>query len=72
MNNYYWDENSWGAAVPPRNANEICEAANALIDEWLEQNDYDENGAHDYSNELWEKYCSTDEVDGVKSDWDEQ
>ena len=68
MHSYYWDEDSWDC-VPPRNADEICDAANILIDEWLEENDDDEDGAHDYSNELWEQYCAADGIDGVRSDW---
>lgn len=58
--NYYWTLESWGDAYPPENAGEIIERANDLIDAYAEN--HDEEEVSEYSNGLWEHYCSTGEI----------
>lgn len=58
--NYYWTLESWGDAYPPENADEIIERANDLIEAYAEN--HDEEEVSEYSNGLWERYCSTGEI----------
>lgn len=71
----YWDaENAadiWGAQEPPKNASELCAAANELIDKFIaEHPDADETEIHEFRAGLWEQYCSTDEINGIASIWE--
>ena len=70
---YLWDMETWGADYPPENADEIVEAANEEIKEYakkLDEYDIDFREKMDlFCEKLWEQYCETDEVNGVKSIW---
>lgn len=66
MNGIYWSTDSWGDAYPPENADDICSAANRLIDDYESHNPED---LQQYSNDLWEHFCNTEEVAGVKAIW---
>jgi hypothetical protein len=57
----YWTIESWGADCPPENAEEIISRANELIDAYAAQNGNDE--AENYSEMLWEHYCTTGDLD---------
>lgn len=59
--NCYWTLESWGDGYPPENADEIIERANDLIDAYAEN--HDEEEVSEYSNGLWERYCSTGRID---------
>jgi len=67
MANYYWDENSWGADYPPENWADIVDAANTMIDDYIEAENLAPERSRDdmeivrsYSEGLWEKYCNGD------------
>lgn len=67
---YRWTIDGWGNQTPPQNADRLCSAANALLEEFIEENpDVTEEEVQDYSSALWERYCERDEVDGIKSIW---
>lgn len=52
----YWDNESWGSAEPPDNAEDVINYANDLIAKYAEDNpNYDDIA--NYSADLWEKYC---------------
>jgi len=51
----YWDESSFGSGAVPENWEDICAIANDLIDQG---ND---------SEELWEMFCASDELDGLSA-----
>lgn len=53
----HWSIESWGSEYPPENAEEIIDRANAMIDAYAET--HDEDAAEEYSNRLWETYCTT-------------
>lgn len=59
--NCYWTLESWGDAYPPENADEIIERANCLIAAYAETHDEEETA--NYSERLWEHYCSTGRID---------
>ena len=67
---YHWTHDSWGNMVPPKNADEICCAANELIDKYGAQCEYDNDEMQLFSDELWERYCDNDMIDGVRSEWE--
>lgn len=60
MASYYWDSESWGSFYPPENWEEIVNAANSKIDEYIEKNnldpddDRDDDEIRNYSSYLWE------------------
>lgn len=53
MNKPFWSLESWGEDAPPANANEIIEAANALISACLKRT----GDADALSERLWDRYC---------------
>lgn len=66
MTNIYWTINAWGDQYPPKNADEIIDAANALIDLYAESHDEDETES--FSEILWDRYCMYDDLDTVIDD----
>lgn len=60
---YFWTLESWGADYPPENADEIIEAANEKIAEYVKtrewKNDYE---IERFCENLWDRYCSTGEI----------
>ena len=78
----YWDENNWGSNYPPENWEEICEAANQKINNFLIENGIEdpecittaqEQDLINFLSQMWADYCAADEIDGVRSKWpDEQ
>lgn len=65
MENAYWTLESWGEAYPPKNANEIIDAANEMIDKFMADNpDADELKIADYRDKLWDYYCTNDKLPG--------
>lgn len=72
---YYWSENSFGWGSPPDNCDEVCAAANRLIDEYFDAHpdavlDNPSEVADDM-NKIWEEFCQTDEINGVRAIWNE-
>ena len=68
--NHGWSDNSWGSQYPPKNFDEICSEANMLLEEFMDKNpEATDEEICDYSRELWEQYCDTDQINGVKSIW---
>lgn len=73
----YWNSESWGGDCPPENWEGICSAANAMIDDYINNHKIDvdnltgdEEAEFDsFLRELWDSYCSTDEICGVVSQW---
>ena len=63
MKDYYWTLESWGADYPPKNADEIINAANELLDAYAEN--HSENDFEVFRYSLWERYCSTGNLDTV-------
>jgi len=59
--NCYWTLESWGGTYPPENADEIIERANDLIAAYAETHDEEETA--NYSERLWDRYCSTGRID---------
>lgn len=57
MQRFYWSAETWGAAYPPENWREVCDAANAKIDEYIE-----EYGLDPYENLDREQICYFSEV----------
>lgn len=57
MKNAYWTIESWGSEYPPENAEEIIDRANELIEAYAE--DHDEEDVAEYSERLWNNYCTT-------------
>lgn len=64
---YQWNLNSWGSGDVPENAIDIINRANELITAYAETTD-DEEAVHDYSERLWDTYCSTGKLPEKK--WD--
>ena len=58
----YWSSNSWGDSYPPANWERICEKANRLIDSFYFSG-HDLESTREYSENLWDRYCATGEVD---------
>lgn len=54
MCRYHWTTDSWGSAFPPANVDDICNAANALIDAAAERGG--EVAAEVISERLWESW----------------
>lgn len=73
----YWNADSWGGDCPPENWEEICAAANAVIDDHINNHkiDVDTISGDDaaefdgFLRALWENYCRDDEIGGVVSQW---
>lgn len=57
---FYWTIESWGDAFPPENADSIIDRANELIAAYSETHDDDETA--NYSEQLWDRYCTTGEI----------
>ena len=55
---YLWNLNSWGSGDVPENAIDIINRANELIEAYAETTE-DEEAVHDYSERLWDTYCTT-------------
>ena len=75
-NSIYWNPEMsadiWGEQEPPVNASELCAAANEMIDQFIAANpDADDTEISEFRAELWEQYCETDEINGVRSIWAE-
>jgi len=65
MENAYWTLESWGVDYPPENANEIIDAANEMIDKFMADNpDADELELANYSDTLWDYYCTNNKLPG--------
>lgn len=64
--NYYWNAETWGADYPPENWQDICDAANSKIDEYISDNgldcDNDADRISDYSERLFEEWISRDQL----------
>ena len=58
----YWTDASWGDACPPADWETVCEKANRLIDSFYFSG-HDMDSTKEYSETLWDKYCTTGEVD---------
>lgn len=71
-NAIYWTENSFGSGPIPVNFEEICSAANAMIDAYESENPCisDEELAI-YSEQLWNSFCMTDTLGSVEAEWEE-
>lgn len=70
MTNHYWTGDSWGSAYPPENWQDLVDAANELIDAYAAENpDASDDELWEYSQKLWETYCSTDSVGDYASEW---
>lgn len=81
-NEYYFTCDGFGRNAPS-NADEICTAANSLIDDMVDEYIQKFEAAIPVIleelidelrfalNLLWEKYCMDDEINGVKSEWDD-
>lgn len=64
----HWTAESFGNTVPPLNVDDICNAANRMLDAFAETGATpDEIDA--YSAKLWDEYCTMDEINGIKSVW---
>lgn len=70
MKRYYWDMEkcTWGnfdelSPEETSNLEEIIDLANQMMDDYVEHHDYDPDfdvdEIREYSNRLWERYCST-------------
>ena len=57
---HLWSIESWGSDYPPENADEIISKANDLIEAYAE--DHDEDEVNNFSETLWERYCSTGNI----------
>lgn len=72
MNNYHWNMNSFGADYPPVNDDEIIATANRLIDEYIAENPDDpEYELQAFCERLWESFCASGEIEGVKAVFEE-
>jgi len=64
----YWDYDSFGSGPVPLNLTEVCEEANHIIDN--ASFDYDDpSDLRDFCDDLWEKFCATDQVGEVRALW---
>ena len=73
FNRYYWSMDSWGNGYPPVNADDVIAAANDIIDNYIENNpDAYEDELHDYSNDLWEDFCSSGRIGDVVAVYEDE
>lgn len=71
MAKYHLTENSWGSTTPPKNKDEIINAFNRLVDDYITTYGLDdEDEIQTYAEALWESYCMTDIIGGVASIWE--
>lgn len=68
MNEFYWNNESWGSEYPPENFEEIIHAANREIDDFIERSELDPENSDDavviceFSERLWAFYCEYDKL----------
>lgn len=56
---YYWTAESFGSEYPPENWEEVITWANGHIDDYRADNpDAYDDEIREYSDSLWELYCS--------------
>lgn len=67
---YYWTMESWGNGCPPKNACDIIDAANGLIDEYVANNPDDpEYELQAFCEKLWENFCYSGEIAGITAQY---
>ena len=60
---YFWTMEAWGSDYPPENADEIIQAANEKITEFVKSYAWrDVEEIWIYSDKLWEEYCRTGKI----------
>lgn len=66
----YWNEDTFGAGPIPQNLDEICSAANSMLDAYMAENaDASDEDVSNYSESLWNAYCMSDVIGSVTSIW---
>lgn len=60
---YYWTAESWGDQIPPENAIDLIEQANAKILAFAQTRTWkDAWDIEEYANRLWDTYCTTGKI----------
>lgn len=73
-NRRFLSEDAWGSTTPPHNAADLIAAFDRKMNEFIRTADLDPRCAEDqiqnHADQLWDQYCETDEIDGVRSQWE--
>lgn len=64
----HWTFESWGSEFPPINCDDVCNAANELIDAYAQE--HDERDTNEYNERLWEEFCATGTVNGISATYE--